>query len=218
MSLPPEGARARDLLADRRVLLDTVAPPLVFVALNAGAGLVPAAAGALGLAAALAVLRLVRRERLLYALSGLGGVGVSVAVALLTRDAAGFFVPGIVTNALLAVACVVSILVRRPFIALTSAAIYGWPLAWYRHPRVRAAYSEITWLWAALYAARAGVAVVLIRADELGWLAVARIVTGWPAFAALLVATYAYVNWRLARLGAPDVEAFRTPEAPRPPS
>lgn len=218
MSLPPEGARARDLLADRRVLLDTVAPPLVFVALNAGAGLVPAAAGALGLAAALAVLRLVRRERLLYALSGLGGVGVSVAVALLTRDAAGFFVPGIVTNALLAVACVVSILVRRPFIALTSGAIYRWPPAWYRHPRVRPAYSEITWLWAALYAARAGVAVVLIRAGELGWLAVARIVTGWPAFAALLLATYAYVNWRLARLGAPDVEAFRTPEAPRPPS
>jgi len=59
------GARARDLLADRRVLVDTVGPPLVFVALNAAAGLVPAAAGALGLAMAPALLRLVRRERLL---------------------------------------------------------------------------------------------------------------------------------------------------------
>ena len=43
---------------------------------------------------------------------------------------------------------------------------------------MRSAYSEITWLWGALYAARAGIAVVLVRAGELGWLAVARVVTG----------------------------------------
>ena len=53
---------------------------------------------------------------------------------------------------------------------------------------------------------------MLIARGEVGWLTVARILTGWPAFAALLVATYAYVSWRLNRLGAPTVEEWRARE------
>lgn len=203
---PP--ARARDLLADRRVLVDSVLPPIVFVAANALGGLGIAAAAALGLSAVLLVVRLARRQRPLYALSGLGGVVLGVGVALWSRDAAGFFLPGILTNAAMAVLCVVTILVRRPLIAWTGAAIYGWPLEWYWHPRVRPAYSEVTWAWAALYGAKALLQWRLAEAGELGWLAVARLATGWPAFALLLVASYAYVNWRLARLGGPSVEAY----------
>ncbi|MGH8904033.1 MAG: DUF3159 domain-containing protein [Egibacteraceae bacterium] len=51
-----------------------------------------------------------------------------VVIALWSGQAEGFFLPGIVTSALAGVACVASILVRRPLIALTSAAIYRWPL------------------------------------------------------------------------------------------
>ncbi|MGH3924523.1 MAG: hypothetical protein ACRDTT_16960, partial [Pseudonocardiaceae bacterium] len=83
------------------------------------------------------------------------------------------------------VACVVSILVRRPLIALTSAAIYRWPPGWYLQDRVRPAYSEITWAWAALHLGKAAVQAVLV------------------------VAAYAYVSWRLNRLGAPTVEEWR---------
>lgn len=211
LSSPADGgaARARDLLANRSVLIDTVLPPVVFVGANALGGLTVAAAVSLGLAVALVALRLVRRQRQLYALSGLGGVVVSVGVALATRSAAGFFLPGIVSSAVMGVSSVVSILVRRPLIALTSAALYRWPLDWYWHPRVRPAYSEITWAWAALYLGKAAVQGALVRADAIGLLAVARIATGWPAFAALLVLTYAYVNRRLAVLGGPSVDEFR---------
>lgn len=207
-----DGASARDLLADRRVLADSVLPPVVFVVANAVAGLRWAAVTSLALAAGLLVYRLARGQRLLYAASGLGGVVVGVALALVTRDAAGYFLPGIVTNGVLAVACVVSILVRRPLIALTSAALSGWPLSWYWHPRVRPAYSEITWAWAALYAGKAVLQAQLARAGELGWLAFARVSTGWPAFALLLLATYTYVTWRLGRLDGPPVEEFRATE------
>jgi hypothetical protein len=207
-----DGAGPRDLLADRRVLADSVLPPVVFVVANAAAGLTWASGASLALAAGLLAYRLARGQRLLYAASGLGGVVVGVGLALLTRDAAGYFLPGIVTNATFAVACVLSILLRRPLIALTSAAIYGWPLRWYWHPRVRPAYSEITWAWAALYAGKALLQAQLARSGELGWLAFARVATGWPAFALLLLASYAYVNRRLARLDGPPVEAFRHPE------
>ena len=200
---------ARDLLTDRRMLMDTVVPPIVFVGLNGWFGLRAAAIGSLALSAVLVAVRLRRRQRLLYAFSGLGGVALGVGIALWSGKAERFFLPGIITNAVMAVVCVVSILVRRPLIALSGAAIYRWPLDWYWHDRVRPAYSEITWAWAALYAAKAALQGVLIARGELGWLTVARILTGWPAFAALLVATYAYVSWRLNRLGAPTVEEWR---------
>lgn len=206
---PVDAARARDLLADRKVLVDSIAPPIVFVTANALWGLGVAATVSLGLALGLVVFRLVRRQRLLYAVSGLGGVALGVGFALASRSAAGFFVPGIITNGVMGVASVVSILVRRPLIAFTSAALYRWPLDWYWHPKVRPAYSEITWAWAALYLGKAGIQLALVRADEVGWLTVARLVTGWPAFAGLLVLSYAYVNRRLAALGGPSVEEFR---------
>ena len=200
---------ARDLLTERMMLVDTVVPPIVFVALNGWFGLTAAAIGSLALSAVLVAVRLRRRQRLLYAFSGLGGVALGVGIALWSGKAEGFFLPGIITNAVMAVVCVVSILVRRPLIALSGAAIYRWPLDWYWHDRVRPAYSEITWAWAALYAAKAALQGVLIARGEVGWLTVARILTGWPAFAALLVATYAYVSWRLNRLAAPTVEEWR---------
>lgn len=203
------GTSARDLLGDRRLLFDGFVPPLVFVVGNALGGVRVASAAALGLALAVVAYRLSRRQRPGTALAGLGGVVIGVAFALVSGTASGFFLPTIVSNAVLAVASVVSILVRRPLIAYTSAAIYRWPLGWYWHPRVRPAYSEITWAWAALYLVRAAGQYALVRADQLTWLAVIRIVTGWPALALLLVVTYPYVNRRLAALGGPSVEEWR---------
>ncbi|MGH8910185.1 MAG: DUF3159 domain-containing protein [Egibacteraceae bacterium] len=199
--------RARDLFTADKIV-DAAAPPVVFVGLNGWLGLQAAAVGALGLAVALVGVRLGRGQRPLYAFSGLAGVLIGVGTALWSGDAAGFFLPGIVINAVMGVASVVSILVKRPLVALFSAAIYRWPLGWYWQDRVRPAYSEITWAWAALYLSRAALLGALVAREAVGWLAVARILTGWPAFAILVIATYAYVNWRLARLGAPTVQEW----------
>jgi hypothetical protein len=201
--------RARDLLTDRRMLVDTIVPPLVFVGLHAWLGLTAAAIGSLVFAVLLVVMRLLRRQRLLHALGGLAGVTLSVAFAVWSGRAENFFLPGILTNVGMTVVCVVSILVRRPFIALAAAGIYRWPLAWYWQDRVRPAYSETTWVWAAMYLAKAAIQWVLVEQGALGWLTVARIASGWPVFAVLLAATYAYVSWRLNQLGAPTVEEWR---------
>jgi hypothetical protein len=205
-------AGARDVLGDRRLLVDSVLPPVVFVVANALGGLRVAAGAAVGLAVVTLTVRLLRRQRLLYAASGLTGVLLGVVVALVAGDADGYFLPGIVSNAALGVACVVSVLARRPLVAFTSAAIYRWPLEWYWHPLVRPAYSEITWLWAAYYAAKTALAVTLYRSDATAALGVVRIVTGWPALALLLLVTYVYVERRLRRLGGPSVDDYRAAE------
>lgn len=204
---PP--ARVGDLLADRSFLVDSVVPPVLFVGVNALAGLTWAVVVALGFAIAVLAWRLRAGQRLLFAVTGLAGIAVSVSLALLSGRASAYFVPGIVGNAVFGVACVISVVVRRPLIAVSSWALYRWPWAWYRHDRVRPAYSDVTWVWAAAYLLRAGVQWWLVDREATGALAVVRIATGLPLLAVLLMATYAYVNWRLARLGAPPITQFR---------
>lgn len=204
----PPAAGVGDLLADRQFLVDSVVPPLLFVGVNAVAGLRWAAGLSLGFAMLVLVWRVWSGQRTLFAATGLAGAAVSVGLALLSGRAATYFVPGIIGNAVFGVACAVSILVRRPMIAYSSRLIYRWPWAWYLHDRVRPAYSEITWVWAAFYLAKAGVQAWLVDRDATALLAVVRIATGLPAFAVLLAVTYAYVNWRLARLDAPPIGEF----------
>jgi hypothetical protein len=202
----------RDLLTNPKVLVDSVAPMVVFVTVNTLAGLASAALASLSLAGLVVVIRLLRRERLLYGLGGLAGTGIAVGTAWWSRSAGGFFAPGMALNVGYGVGALVSIVVGRPFVALTSWALYRWPWAWYRHERVLPAYREITVPWALLFGVRAWVRFRIITGDGVGLGDTALVLlTGWPAFAALLVATYAYVTWRLRVQDAPPVEQFREP-------
>lgn len=201
----------RDVVADPKVVVDVVAPTVLFAIAAPTISLGWAATVALGWCAIVVTYRLTRRQGLTHALSGLAGVCIGVVVALASGRAEGFFVPGIIGNLVFAVVSAVSVVVRRPLIAYTSAAIYRWPLAWYLHPKVRPAYSEITWVWAGYYLLKGLVQLALVRRGDLAALATARVILGWPGLIGLLALTYAYVRRRLERLGGPQVSAYDDP-------
>ena len=73
---------------------------------------------ALGVALLVFLLRLVRRESVQQAVSGLLAVGVAVAIAAGSGHARDFFVFGILRNAVIGVVLVISVLVRRPLIGV----------------------------------------------------------------------------------------------------
>jgi hypothetical protein len=206
------GYSVADVLGNSRIVVDLVAPPLLFVGVATALDLVPAVIAALAFSAVVLVVRAVRGDGVLYAIGGAGGVVTGALFALWSGATEGFFGPDVALSAIYAVVAVVSILVRRPLVAWTSWLIYRWPRDWYWHPKVRPAYSEITWLWALLFGGRAIVQYVLLQRGEVGWLTIANLATGLPAIVLLLVATYAYVTLRLERLGGPDVEEFRARE------
>lgn len=81
--------------------IDTLLPPLVFVIVNGIFGLEIAAITALGLAVILGVVRLLRKQSWQYALAGFLAVGVAAGLALLTRNAASYFIPAIISSGLL---------------------------------------------------------------------------------------------------------------------
>jgi hypothetical protein len=213
--------KARELLEEFRSvagkvgLLDTILPPILFLLLNGLAGFNAAMIGALGLSALIALLRLRRRQSLLYALAGLGSVGLAIALALLLGRSEGFFLPGIVNSGLTVALALVSLLIRKPMVAWTSYLARRWPLDWYWHERVRPAYAEVTVAWLIYFAAKLFWQVTLFQGGAVDTLTLFNTLTGWPATVVLLIVSYLYGTWRLAQLRGPSVEEFRV-GAPAP--
>jgi hypothetical protein len=204
----------RTVFAGRSSVVDSIVPPIVFLIANAVAGLDYATWGPLLVALSFAVFRLVRRQPLRYALGGLGAVGVAILISRLLGRAEGYFLPAIVSGGLTVGVAVISVIARRPMVALTSHVYRRWPLAWYWHPQVRPAYSEVTWLWAVFFALRLLLQLSFFQGTGAGLLAALQIATGWPATILLLVISYLYGTWRLRQLSGPSVEEFKTGAEP----
>jgi hypothetical protein len=198
----------RTVFSGRTNTADTIIPPLLYAMVNMLAGLVPATLSALVLAAILTVLRIVRKQTWLYAFSGLVLSVFAAGLAWYTDNAASFFLPDLLTSATLLAAALLSIWIRKPLAAWSSHLTRAWPRDWYWLSNICPAYTEVTWMWAAFIAARLAVQYTLYEqgnASLLGW---ANVLLGWPATVAVLIVSYLYGIWRLAKLGGPSVEEF----------
>ena len=204
----------RMVLAGRSNILDSLLPPLFFVLLNAIWGLQVAIWASLALAIVIAISRLFRRQSLLYALGGAVGVALASVAAYVLGRTEGFFLPTIVSGAATVLLCLVSVIVGRPIVAFTSFVARRWPLSWYWHPKVRPAYSEVTWMWVIFFGLRLLLQVNLFRAEAASLLGIVQLLTGWPATILLLIASYLYGTWRLRNLGGPSVEEFKSGAEP----
>jgi hypothetical protein len=167
-------------------------PSVAFVVANAVAGLNAAVAIAFGAGAGITVLRLLRKESLQPALSGLFGVAVAAVIAYQTGNAKDFFLLGIWVSLALAVAFLISVLVRWPLVGIIWNLLNGAGHAWRDDKVARRAYDVATLAFAAVFTARFVVQQWLYGADSTGWLAFARIAMGYPLAAlALLVTVWA---------------------------
>lgn len=208
-------SKARELLEEFRSvtgkvgLLDTILPPILFLLLNGLAGFTAAMFGALGLSVLIAILRIRRKQSLLYALAGMGSVVLALAVAYLFGSSEGYFLPGIVNGGLTLALALVSLVIRKPMVAWTSYLARRWPLDWYWHEQVRPAYAEVTVAWLIFFAVRLFWQVTLFQGHDTNQLVFVNALTGWPATIALLVLSYLYGTWRLGKLSGPSVEEFR---------
>ncbi len=204
----------RDLFTGERTIGDSFPAPLVFVAVNAWAGLGWAATAALFVGLGVAAWRLRKGQQVVYAIGGIGAIAFTAFLALRSGRAESYFLPGILGAAGAAIGTVVSIVVRRPLAAWSSRLVRQWPMEWYVRPDVRPAYTSVSWIWVAFFAGRALVQWVLFTNGEPELLAIAKVLTSWPTIIPLLIVSYVYGNRKLHRLGGPNVEEFRAGAEP----
>lgn len=213
-SLGGESVSARGVLAaigGWRGVFEALVPTtlyLVVYAFTQDARLSAIAPAALVLIA-LAV-RLVRKEPLSAALSGLVGVLVCVVAVMLSGEGRSYYEPGFWINGAWIAAHTISLLVGWPLIGLLLGFLRGSLTAWRKVPVLRRAAVVCTFVWIAMFVARLAVQLPLYFADLAGApgaleaLGIARLVMGIPLFALAAIFTWLVLSRVSAAVGAAD--------------
>lgn len=164
-------------------------PIVVFVVVSSFTSLMPAIWASIGVAVAIAIFRLVRKEPLQPAISGVLGVAVCSFIAYRSGETKGFFLLGIWTSLIYGGVFLVSVAARWPLVGVVWSALNGLGMEWRKQRRAMRAYDIATLSWAGVFAAKYVVQQWLYDNDQTGWLAVARIAMGYPLTGIALIVT-----------------------------
>lgn len=185
-----------------RGILEAVLPGLLFLVvftLSQDLLLSIAAAGAIGVI--FTVVRMIQRQTLMQAVTGLIGIALSAALALINDKPEDYYLLGFWTNGAYLVALLGSVLVRWPFIGLLVALLTGEGMGWRRDRPLRRIYAGLTLLWAGMFAARLAVQLPLYAAGKVEALGTLRLLMGIPLYAPLLIVTWLVVSALRRRRG-----------------
>lgn len=189
--------------------LDALLPPILFAITNAIFGFVVGAICALSLSLILGLMRLLKKQKWQYALGGFILTSIATALSLLSQNALSYFIPAMITSALLTLAALISNLIKKPLAAWVSHLTRGWPLEWFWRDDILPAYRQVTWAWMVFFFLRLSLQVFLFSGGQIGVLSWTEILLGWPATILVLVASYIFGIWKLRKLGGPGVDEYQ---------
>lgn len=174
---------------------------------------------AIGLAAAMLVIRLIQRSTVQFVLNALVGIGIGALFAARAGgggdgddQALAYFLPGILYNAVYSVVLLVSVVTRWPVVGFLVGAVTGDPSGWREDPAMVKLCSRLTLLLAAPCIIRVIVQFPLYQAGQVGWLGTSKVVMGWPLQVAALAAMVALLARGHTPLAAPSPQS--TPSEP----
>lgn len=188
--------------------VDTLIPPIIYVLVNNLAGLKIAVIAALSVALLLALFRLFKKESILYALGGIVGVVFASGIALISDNAANYFLPKILGSAGLFLLLMISLLIGKPAAAILSHLSRGWQFDWFLRKDIKPAYLEVTIAWTILVFLRLVLQIIIYQRGDLSELGWASILLGFPATLSVMILTLVYGVWRLKKLGGPGIHEF----------
>ena len=200
-------------LGGTRGVIEATAPGLLFVVVFvATRALVPTLIAASGVALLACVIRLVQRQGMGQALSGLFGVAIGVIFAAATGRGENYFVWGIATNVAMALAFALSVLLRRGLVAQFYGPLTGLAKGWQSDPTyadLRRSCSLLTWMWSGIFALRVAVQAPLWLSGQVAALGVAKLILGLPLFGLGAWATW----WGLRRYSSSSDDSSDAGEA-----
>lgn len=186
-------------------LIDSGLPALIFlVVFNFIGDVKTSAYFALAFSLIVTLIRLVKRETIQHAISGVIGVAFCAWLANRSGKAEDFYLPGLWTNAIYGSAYLISVIARWPVAGLLLGPLLGENLKWRKDPARRAVYSRATLIWVGLFAARLVVQYPLYLTGNVNVLGTARLIMGYPLF--ILAA---WLTWQVVKNGPKLSEDLR---------
>ncbi|MGW6141465.1 DUF3159 domain-containing protein [Streptomyces sp. NPDC055144] len=161
-----------------RGLVETVVPGLLFVTIfTINKDLHMSAIAALAVSLVLVVVRLVMKDTVKHAFSGVFGVGFGVLFAMMTGNAKDFYLPGMLYTLGLAVAYIVTTLCGVPLIGLILGPVFKENLSWRtRNPGRKKAYAKASWAWGLILLAKCAILFPMYwwaDTTKFGWVLIA---------------------------------------------
>lgn len=193
-----------------RGMVETVLPGLLFVTIyTINKNLHLSAIAALGVSLLLVAVRLIRRDTVKHAFSGVFGVAFGVVFAMMTGNAKDFYLPGMLYTLGLGVAYIVTTLAGVPLIGLILGPVFKENLSWRtRNPGRKKAYAKASWAWGLILLAKCAILFPLYwwaDTTQLGWVLVTLKI---PPF---LLAVY--LTWLFLAKAPPPIDVFAEMEA-----
>jgi hypothetical protein len=178
-------------LGGTRGLIDSGVPSILFLVIfNFGHHLHPAIYGSVAFSVVLTIFRLIRKESLQHALSGLFGIAICALFAGHSGKASAFYLPSIYKNIFFLVIYGGANFIRYPLLGLVIGPILGENLEWRKHSARKKVYTQAGWLWAGMFALRIAIQYPLYLANKLNALGVANFFLGYPLYLAVLWGTW----------------------------
>ncbi|WP_435885810.1 DUF3159 domain-containing protein [Streptomyces lydicus] len=193
-----------------RGMVETVVPGLLFVAIfTVNKDLHVSAIAALAVSLVLTAVRLIRKDTVKHAFSGVFGVAFGVVFAMMTGNAKDFYLPGMLYTLGLAVAYLVTTLAGVPLIGLILGPVFKENLSWRtRNPGRKKAYAKASLAWGLILLAKCAILFPLYwwaDTTQLGWVLIALKI---PPF---LLAVY--LTWVFLVKAPPPIDVFAEMEA-----
>ena len=136
----------------------------------------------IALSVLLTILRLLKRETLQHAISGLIGVLICAWFARSSGKAVDYYLPSLWKNLAYLVAYSASAISGWPLIGILLGPILGENFHWRKVAARRRVYVLASWAWAAMFAIRIVIMYPLWKAEKLEYLGFASLVLGYPLF------------------------------------
>jgi hypothetical protein len=185
-----------------RGIVDSSLPVLVFAVTNLLAPVRVSVAAAAGAGVAVIAVRLVRRQTVQQAVSGMFGLGIACLFALRTGKASGFYLPGILYAAGLSGVASISVLARAPLAGYLFALFDPRYAGWRDSPVLLRVFEIVTASFACWYVVKAGISGALYLNDHSTGLAGVRLALGWPPLILLVLLAIGMARNALQRIEA----------------
>ncbi|MSV65246.1 MAG: DUF3159 domain-containing protein, partial [Actinobacteria bacterium] len=143
-------------LGGKRGLIDSGLPSLIFlIVFNISKQNINTAVwAALTLSVTLTFYRLIKRETLQHAFSGLIGVAICAFISRKSGNAADFYLPGLWINIGYGALYALTNLIKWPILGVMLGPILGENLLWRKDPKRLRAYMNAGWIWVGLFLSR----------------------------------------------------------------
>jgi intracellular septation protein A len=182
-------------LGGKKGLFDSGIPALLFlIVFNLRDDVIEAAFVSLALSALIAVIRIIKREKLQHAISGILGVLICYLLVRSTGKAEDFYLPGLFINAGYGALYLLTNIAGWPIIGVILGPLLGEDFHWRKVPERKKVYMLAGWLWVGLFISRLAVQLPLYLAGSVNALGVARLIMGYPLFIATAWGTWLIIK------------------------